>query len=84
MSAAWHQLYQNKMMSPALTSFQPSAGVEYASAGLLCFLLFFCFKVRFSDVNVLSLCNSVYSKCVLMSLAASSKECGMVFDCISV
>lgn len=47
-----------------------------------CFLLFF--KVGFSDVNVLSLCNSVYSKCVLMSLAASSKECGMVFDCISV
>lgn len=40
MSAAWHQLHQNKLMSPALTSFQPSAGVEYASAGLFWFLFF--------------------------------------------
>jgi len=70
MSAAWHQLHQNKLMSPAWTSFQ--------SSGLcFCWSFFFFFIVGFSDVNVLSLCNSVYSECALMFLAASSRECRM-------
>lgn len=74
MSAAWHQLHQNRLMSPAWTSFQPSAGVEYATAGL--FIYLYILKLAFQV--------PVYSKRVLMFLAASSKECGMVFDCISV
>lgn len=44
MSAVRHQLHQNKLMSPVWTSFQPSAGVEYASAGLsFLVFLFVCF-----------------------------------------
>lgn len=37
----------------------------------------------FLSCHVLSLCDAVYSKCVLLFLAASAEGCGMVFGCIS-
>lgn len=47
MCAGRHQLHQNKLRSPVWTSFQPSTGVEYASAGLsFLVFLFVCLLVK--------------------------------------
>lgn len=76
---AWHQLHQNKLLSVVWAAFQPASGVKWASADP-----FVSPKVGFSDINVLTLWNGVYSKCVLMFLAAASEERGVVFACINV
>lgn len=76
---AWHQLHQNKLLSLAWAAFQPASGIEWASADP-----FVSSQVGFSDNHVLTLCNGVYSKCVLVFLAAVSEERGVVFACISV
>lgn len=76
---AWHQLRQSKLLSSAWAAFQPASGVEWASADP-----FVSSQAGFSDIVVLTLCKSVYSKCVFVFLAAASEERGVVFACINV